>query len=115
MSARSFPVTVTVKLSLCDPDQVDIFRKYVQTVDATPELDETVIVLFITPSPIVIVGESNIDSEKVAVKVTVSEIPRRLSASVLVRVTVGVVVSMLNVILLFPETVSYTHLRAHET
>ena len=84
---------------------MDIFRKYVQTVDVTPELDETVMVLFTTPSPIVIVGESNIDSEKVAVKVTVSEILSMLSASVLVRVTVGVVVSMLNVILLFPEMV----------
>ena len=71
----------------------------------TPVVKLGVIAWLIIPSPIVIVGEYDMDSEKVAVKVTVSEIPRRLSASVLVRVTVGVVVSMLNVMLLFPEMV----------
>ena len=106
LSARSFPATVTLNVSLSVPDHVDISRVYSQTEETTLELElDTVIVLFTTPSPIVIVGESNIDSEKVAVKVTVSEIPRRLSESVSVRVTVGVVVSMLNVILLFPEMV----------
>ena len=93
MPARSVPDTVTTAEDPL-PVQVLMSNTYVHTL----ELVELIATL-VTPLPIVIVGAVVMSSEKVAVTVTVVSDPNRSSASLSVKVTVGVLVSIINVVL----------------
>ena len=93
---KSVPDTVAVVIETVDPETV---HEYVQVESDAVALINALEIIPVNDS----VGVAVMLSEKVAVIVTTSELETRLSESVSVMLTVGVVLSIVKVILSVPE------------